>query len=60
MPSSKCKLCHIHWFHNGEINKSQGLEEVDILLLRGLVHQLQLARNGPVQDIQDEDLDVSY
>jgi hypothetical protein len=39
---------------------TQGLEEVDLLLLRGHIHQLQLPCYRPVQDLQDSHLDVGH
>ena len=38
----------------------QGLEETYLLLFRRCLYQLQLPRDRPVQDLQDEDLDVSH
>lgn len=44
--------------NNIKLTATQGLEEAYLLLLCGLLHQLQLIGYGFVQDLQDQNLDV--
>lgn len=58
MPNSRCKTARS--IDDEIANTLQGLEEIDILLLCRLLHQLQLARHRSLQDLQDSNLDVGY